>query len=292
MMAAAALEEGIIDENTAYYCPGFFQIKGRRVNCWKHSGHGHIGVVDSLAFSCDVFFYNVGLELGIDRLSAWANKMGLGQETGIDLPGEISGLIPTREWKAKLHADEPVWEQNWYPGDTVNVSIGQGSVSATPLQNAVMMACVSNGGWRVRPYLNQERGPKLSERILSDKTLEIVRRGLRKCVEKDDRAPTGTGKEAKIEGMVVLGKTGSAQIMALEEHAQYATEEDIPKAKRDHAWFVAAVLDREPPIALCVLVEHGHHGSSMAAPVARKVILAVYGEEDPPAVAVAQAETR
>ncbi len=292
MMAAAALEEGIIDENTRFYCPGFFQIngKGRRFHCWKHAGHGNIRVVDALAFSCDVFFYNVGLALGIDKLSAWAHKMGLGQKTGIDLPGEITGLIPTREWKARLRADEPVWERNWYPGDTVNVSIGQGSVSATPLQAAVMMACVTNGGWRVRPFLNQDRGPKLSERILSDRTLDIITRGMRKCVEKDDRAPTGTGKAAKIEGMAILGKTGSAQIMSLDEHKQYATEEDIPKYKRDHAWFVAGVIDREPRIALCILVEHGHHGSSSAAPLAKKVIRAFYGETGVPAMTTARAE--
>lgn len=289
MLATAALEEGVIKPETTFFCPGHFQIngQGRRWNCWKKGGHGSVNVVEALAFSCDVFFYNVGLKLGVDKISEWSRKMSLGRKTGIDLPAEVPGLIPDREWKAALNADKPVWEQNWYPGETVNLSIGQGSASTTPLQDAVMIACIVNGGYRVRPYLNRQRGPELSEKFISDRTLETVTKGLRLCVEKGPPAPTGTGHAVYIPGMAIIGKTGSAQIMALEHHKQFKTEEDIPYEFRDHAWFVAGVLDREPKIAVCVLVEHGHHGSSAAAPLAKQVIQFFY-EHEPTRTAVAR----
>ncbi|HOV76065.1 MAG TPA: penicillin-binding protein 2 [Candidatus Hydrogenedentes bacterium] len=282
MLATAALEEGVIDEHSTFYCPGFFQLPGvnRRWRCWNHSGHGAVNVVDALAFSCDVFFYNVGLKLGVDKIVEWSHKLGLGVKTGIDLPSEVEGLIPSREWKErqlkKLYPNNP-WEWKWYPGNTVNLAIGQGEAAATPLQCAVMMAAIINGGHRVRPYLNKAVGPHVSEPFIGAKALEIVRAGMRKCVEKEAPAPSGTGKAAKVPGMIVLGKTGSAQMVSLEQHKEYAKEEDIPYALRDHAWFVCGVLDREPKMAICILVEHGHHGSSAAAPLAKQVIEHFYG---------------
>ena len=281
MLASAALEEGVIDRNTTFYCPGSFKLNPNSHvwHCWKRHGHGTVSVVDALAFSCDVFFYNVGLKLGPNRISEWAHKMGLGRDSGIDLPVEVPGLIPDEAWKIRINEGKPEWEQRWYPGETVNLSIGQGSCATTPLQNAIMMACIVNDGYCVRPYLNEALGPHLSERILSDETLEIVRAGMRKCVEKGPPAPSGTGNRARIPGVEILGKTGSAQIMSLENHEQFATEEEIPYEWRDHAWFVAGVLDREPKIALCILVEHGHHGSSAAAPFAKDIIEFFYANE-------------
>lgn len=277
MMAAAALEEGKINDRTGHHCPGFYQLPGveRRWRCHVRYGHGHVNVYEALAYSCDVYFYNVGINLGIDKISEWAHRMGLGEPTGIDLPGEIPGIIPDKEWKARMNADKSVWEQRWYPGETVNLSIGQGGASTTPLQNAVMMACIVNGGYRVTPYLNASRPSERSEKILSDTTVESVRRGLQMCVDKMD-PPRGTGRRAHIPGMVVLGKTGTAQIMSLKHHEQYATAADIPYHKRDHAWFVAGVLDREPRISLCVLIEHGHQGGEVASPYAKDVITYFY----------------
>lgn len=277
LMAAAALEEGVIDESTTFYCPGKFRLdpNGRAWHCWRRSGHGSVSVVDALAFSCDVFFYNVGLQLGVDRMHDYATRAGLGTRTGIDLSGEAAGLIPSRAWREEkmmsVYPNEP-WNRRWFPGDTLNFSIGQGDTSTTPLQNAILMASIINGGYRVRPYLNRGLEPERSERLFSDRTIDLVRKGLRKCVEKGPPAPTGTGRAAQVEGFAVLGKTGSAQMVGLEHHEQYETEEDIPKQLRDHAWFVAGVLDREPAIAMCILIEHGHHGSSMAAPLAKEVI--------------------
>ncbi len=289
VMAAAALEEGIISAHSTHYCPGRFRLSPttRWWHCWRRSGHGHVDVDDALAFSCDVFFYNVGLDLGVDKIVEWSNKMGLGVHTGIDLPGEITGLIPSRDWKRELNKDKPVWEQNWYPGDTVNLSIGQGSAGTTPLQNAVMMALIVNGGYRVRPYLNEAIGPELSERILGDMALKHVIDGLRLCVTKGPPAPTGTGHAAYIKGYDILGKTGTAQVASLEQTQHYKEVDDIPYNLRHHAWFVAGVMDKEPKIALCVLVEHGHQGSSVAAPLARDVIEFFYERNEAPLMAQA-----
>ncbi|MBI2433017.1 MAG: penicillin-binding protein 2 [Candidatus Hydrogenedentes bacterium] len=279
MLASAALEEGVINESTTFTCGGSYQLGKRPWHCWSR-GHGSVNIVEALAFSCDVFFYNVGMKLGPDRMAEWAKKMGLGVSSGIDLAGEARGLIPTREWKAEFNKKQPVWEQRWQDYDTLNTSIGQGSVSVTPLQNAITMSCILNGGRRVRPYLNAGLGPSLSEPFISPKTLDIVTRGMRMCVEKH-KAPSGTGKEAYIEGFAILGKTGTAQFVGLDKHTKYANEEDIPKELRDHAWFIAGVTERTPKIALCILVEHGAHGSSAAAPLARQVIQYFYDHERP-----------
>jgi len=286
LLALAALEEGIITEDSSHFCPGHFRIdgKGRKWHCWRRVGHGHVAVREALAFSCDVFFYNVGLKLGVDKIVEWSHRLGLGIKTGIDLPGEIPALIPSREWKAKLFKHKPVWEQNWYPGDTVNLSIGQGSAGTTPLQNAVMMAAAINGGYRVRPYLNVELGPELHGEPLSQEAIRLVQEGMQICVEKRDHPPTGTGKQAYSEGFTIIGKTGSAQVVNLKHHEQFENEEDIPYEMREHAWFVAGVLDREPRIAMCILIEHGHHGSSAAAPLAKEVVEFFYRNDQQPEV--------
>ena len=286
LLASAALETGAIDENTSFSCPGFLQLEGveRKWHCWKRAGHGRVRIVDALAFSCDVFFYNVGLRLGVDNISKWSTMMGLGTKTGIDLPQEATGLIPSKEWKEATlrpkYPNEP-WEYRWYPGNTVNLAIGQGEAATTPLQIAVMMAAIVNGGRRVRPFVNQALGPEVSAPFLSEKTLKLVQEGLRKCVDKDPPAPTGTGNAAKIPGMVVIGKTGSAQMVGLDQYKKYEKEADIPYNLRDHAWFACGVLDREPRIAVCVLVEHGLHGSSAAAPLAKNVIEYFYSARAP-----------
>ena len=281
LLATAALEEGVINEKTTFFCPGHFRLDGvsRKWNCWKRQGHGTVSVVDALAFSCDVFFYNVGLRLGVDKIGEWAGKLGLGVESGIDLPQEVSGLIPSREWREaemkKIYPDNP-WEWRWYPGYTVNLAIGQGEACTTPLQNALMMAVIVNGGRHVRPYVNSAIGPKTSDPFISENTLRIVQAGTYKCVDKDPPAPTGTGNAAKVPGIALLGKTGSAQVVGLEQYEQYKNEEEIPYNLRDHAWFVAGVLDREPRLAICVLIEHGLHGSSAAAPYAGEIIRHFY----------------
>lgn len=286
LMAAMALEEGIIDKDTTFFCPGLFRLP--RVSkpwyCWKHSGHGSVNVVDALAFSCDVFFYNVGQRAGVEKIKEWSTKFGWGVKTGIDLPGEEPGIIPSLEWKKefarRLHPNDPT-EWNWFPGETINLSIGQGYLTATPLQSAVMMAAIMNGGRRVIPYINANAPKSPGKPFLKQQTLNIITEGLRKCVEKKAPAPTGTGKLSAIEGYAILGKTGTAQLVSRELQKGY-TDETIPKHLRDHAWFVCGVIDRDPKIAICILIERGHHGSSVAAPLGKEIIQFYYEslEED------------
>lgn len=295
LLATAALEEGIIKEDTHFSCGGSFQLGGGgwTWHCWQRHGHGTVGVVDALAFSCDVFFYNVGQRLGVDQISAWSKKLGLGQLTGIDLPKEVKGLIPDKEWRENLlrpkFPKEP-WKWRWYPGYTINLAIGQGEATTTPLQNAVLMSAIVNGGYRVTPHVNLNAKVPRSEKLISDKTLAIVQAGLRKCVEKD-KPPSGTGKAARVPGMAVLGKTGTAQMVSLAHHEQYKHEGDIPYNLRDHAWFVAGTLDQDPKIAMCILIEHGAHGSSAAAPLAKEVIEYFYAHHKPPELAVASQDS-
>lgn len=291
LLAIAALEEGLLDEDTTLFCPGHFQLteEGRLWRCWQRAGHRTVNVVDALAYSCDVFFYQIGLRLGVDRIHEWSQRLGLGMKTGIDLPGETAGLIPSQAWKqaftARLKPRER-WEQRWYDGDTLNMAIGQGAATTTPLQNALLMAVIVNGGHLVRPYLNQAAVPVVSEPLVSESTIRVVRSGLRKCVEKDTD-PTGTGHLVKIPGMTVLGKTGTSQVVSMHHYDKYEREEDIPHELRDHALFIAGVLDREPAIAVSVLVEHGLHGSKVAAPRARQLIEYYYSHQ-PDTVTVAR----
>ena len=276
MLATAALEEGIINEHSTFVCPGSFKINGagRAWHCHKRSGHGAVDVKEALTVSCDVFFYNVGIKLGIDKINEWSNRMGLGVKTGIDLPGEITGIVPSKEWKKKEFARKEKWYQDWYQGDTVNVSIGQGSMATTPLQNAVLMACIVNGGRRVRPFLNEAIGPELTEPFLSPHTISVIESAMRNCVEDQHH---GTGRKCMIPGFEILGKTGSAQVSTLIRHEEAGEETTLPYELRDHAWFIAAVMDHEPHIAICVFVAHGHHGATAAAPLAKEVIQYFYG---------------
>lgn len=196
--------------------------------------------------------------------------MGLGEWTGIDLPREEAGVLPWPEWKEAHSKAESPYDRRWQKGDTVNLAIGQGDCRLTPLQTAVLMAAIVNGGRRVRPYIDAEHEPEVSEPLFSPETLAIVREGMRKCVTKHDY-PSGTGRRADIEGMHVLGKTGTSQTVPASWYKDME-EIEIPYHWRDHAWFVAGVLDREPRIAVSVLFERGLHGSSGASPLAREVI--------------------
>ena len=208
--------------------------------------------------------------------------MGLGVKTGIDTTGEVAGLVPDKAWKeAYMRRVKPndSSEWRWYDGETVVLSIGQGSASITPLQTAVMMASIVNGGRLVQPHLNADRSRPASDVFISEANLALIQAGMRKCVEKET-FPTGTGKLAKIPGMVILGKTGSAQVVSIKAYEDLE-EEEIPYGNRDHAWFVAGVLDQDPPIAVAVLVEHGLHGSSAAAPLAKSVIEYFYSNVAP-----------
>lgn len=276
--AIAGLEEGVIDKNTILFCPGWYKYGNRVYRCWKHAGHGDINVVKALAESCDVFFYQVGQKLGIDRLSMYAIASGLGSPTGIDLDHESAGLIPTAEWKKRRIGID------WQGGETLSVAIGQGYDLATPLQMLDFIAAVANGGKIYKPLILKSVYSSEGSVILESKkqlvgklpvskqTLQIIKEGLWDVVNNRK----GTAWIAHVDGLDISGKTGTSQVVGRsKEHG--LSEEELAHELKSHAWFVAFAPSEDPKIAVSVIVEHGGHGSSAAAPIAREVIKTYFG---------------
>jgi penicillin-binding protein 2 len=261
--ALAALEEGVITPSSTFYCPGYLSIYNTVFRCHKASGHGVVDVHRALAGSCNVFFYQVGVRLEIDRIARYGRLMGLGQPTGVDLPFEGAGLIPSPEWKRRVQ------HTSWFAGETVSVAIGQGQVTVTPLQMARVAALVANGGRLVRPHLVRAVGGKPVPREppvavgLKPEVLAVVRQGMWAVVNQH-----GTAWRTELPGLDVCGKTGSAQVVA---HARLArggaTHSMIP-----HGWFIGFAPRDHPRIALAVMVEHGGSGGEAAVPVARQIL--------------------
>jgi len=261
--AAAALESGVVTKDRKIHCGGGIQFGNRFFGCWLRSGHGSLDVVDAISESCDTFFYNVGLELGIDRLAYYARLFGLGAKTGIDLPGEASGIMPDPKWKLETKKKE------WSVGDILSAVIGQGYVTTTPLQVAVMAAVIANGGFRVTPYVVDKlvspdgseiykHKPKIEKLPISDDVIELVKQGMIAAIE----SPKGTAHALTGYGLKIAGKTGTTQVVGRESK----------KHKEPHAWFVGFAPYDNPSILVAVIVEHGGHGSSGAAPIAAKVM--------------------
>ena len=278
--ALAGLSEGVITENTTFYCPGHYYFGRRLYRCWKHSGHGTVDIRRALTESCDVFFYQVGQRLGVDRLAAYAKKLGLGTRSGIELENEKVGIVPTKDWKRKR------FKEKWHEGETLSVAIGQGFNNMTPLQICLMTAAIANGGRIYQPQIVEmvkttdgeiieQLTPKLlSELSNRDKSyLHIVQDGLFGVVQ----GKRGTARNVRIEGLTVAGKTGTAQVVRLAVY-KGLKEQDIPYKYRDHAWFTCYAPADNPKIAVTVLVEHGLHGGSGAGPIAR-VMLKKYFEQ-------------
>ena len=275
LTAVAGLEEGLIDENTEFCCPGYYRFKGREYRCWKRGGHGCLSVVQAIAESCDVFFYQVGQAVGVDRLAWYAKAFGLGAPTGIQLANESSGLIPTADWKLK-RTGEP-----WQEGETLSLAIGQGFNLVTPLQMAGVVAAVATGGVRYQPQLlkrietaqgriTYQPEPVVIGRVpISPRTVELIRRGLWEVVHTDN----GTAKGARFFDLQISGKTGTAQVISRKEDEEPTEEEsEMADHLKAHAWFVAYAPSDAPRIAVAVVVENGEHGSSAATPIAREII--------------------
>ncbi|MEE8320171.1 MAG: penicillin-binding protein 2 [bacterium] len=266
--AAAALMENAIDPDEELFCPGFYRYGRRNYRDWKLGGHGKVNLFKGIVESCDVYFYQAGERTGIDALSNWAFDLGLGKTTGIDLPGELEGLIPTQEWKRSTK-HEP-----WFPGETLSASIGQGFVLVTPLQMVSLYSTVANRGLLLEPHvlsriedvtgaIVEERNPEIKRRsgVSQDAWSRIVE-ALVGVVENDK----GTGRGARLRDFAVAGKTGTAQVVRLEEW-RGKKEKEIPWELRDHAWFAAFAPYDDPEVAVAVIVEHGGHGSSAALPI-------------------------
>jgi penicillin-binding protein 2 len=297
VVALAALENQTVDPDQLRFCRGFFTLPGsrHRYRDWRPEGHGNVNMQEALAQSCDTYFYAVANALGIDKMSEMLGRFGLGRVTGIDIGGEKSGLLPTREWKQRAFS-RPA-DRVWFPGDTVNISIGQGYMLTTPLQLAHMVATISRRGKSYVPRLvTAVRDPKSG---ITRKLPPQVNGDLNGISQaRWDRAingmigvtspPRGTARgSAAGAAYKIAGKTGTAQVFSVGQTEKY-DEKTIEERLRDHALFVAFAPAEAPRIAIAVLVENGRSGSGTAAPVARKVMdayLVPGGTAAPPAPA-------
>lgn len=263
----AALQERVVKPHDRLYCDGGLNFGNRRFHCWKEEGHGEVDFYSALVRSCDVYFYQMGLRVGVDRLAHYAKALGLGAPTGIALPNEKRGLIPTAAWK------KHVFKEPWQEGETLSIAIGQGYDSVTPMQAAIMIAIVANGGKPLYPYLveslldpytgEEDRVDRKMEAksVFSEEALKLVQRGLVGVVSE----PGGTAHHLSALKVPMGGKTGTAQVVSLNAACGGSHCED-------HAWFVAFAPPEDPQIAVSVLVENGGHGSSAAAPLAGQLI--------------------
>jgi penicillin-binding protein 2 len=256
--AIAGLETHVIDDKTVVDCKGGISYGRWHFGCWKHSGHGPISLHRALVESCDVYFYDVGKLLGIDRIHEYATRFGLGRKTGIAVGAEKTGLIPDVQWKEKTK------KAPWYLGETFVNSIGQGYVLVTPIQLAVMMSAVSNGGEIYKPLILKDAKPVPQMNAgVSPQTLDTVKDALAGVVNE----PDGTARSARSEVTLIGGKTGTAQVVGIRKSSS-----NLPEKFRDHAWFVGFAPVEKPEIAASVLIEHGGHGGSAAAPIAKAAI--------------------
>jgi penicillin-binding protein 2 len=271
--AIAALEEKSIDLNTKSICPGYYKYGNRTYKCWRKGGHGEVGILESIEQSCDVFFYHVGEKVGVDTLAKYARGCGLARKTGIVLGNELKGLIPTSQWKLKRFG-EP-----WQGGENLSIAIGQGYDLVTPLQMAVLIAAVGNGGVLYQPqilkYVKNSNGNIFKKKVpviigslpASEETLRIVKKGLFNVVQ----GKKGTAKIVRLKGIEIAGKTGTAQVFSIKQ-GEDIDEDKLQYNLRDHAWFICYAPAVNPVIAVSVLIEHGRHGSSGAGPVAKAVV--------------------
>jgi penicillin-binding protein 2 len=284
-VALAALQEGVISSTSTFTCPGYFQFADRKYRCWKDQGHGSMAVERAIIESCDVFFYQTGLKLGVDRLAHNVTMFGLGERTGIGLQGEHPGLIPTSWWK-KQATGIP-----WQKGETISISIGQGFDLVTPLQMALGYAAIASNGILWDPYVVkriegsspneiEEIKPRLKRKIPIEQCwFDLVKKALSGVVED----PRGTGHLIRDPVVHIAGKTGTAQVVHVAQGANRKLLEKLTKSKdRDHAWFVGYAPASNARICVAALIEHGGHGASVAAPLVRKVIMAYLKNTEKP----------
>jgi len=254
--AIAALEEGVTDRKRKIYCSGSFELAGQVFTCWKETGHGSLSIVDAIAHSCNIYFYTLGKDLGIERFNKYMQTFGLGEKTGIDLPAEAVGTIPSAQWKQREV------KEIWFPGDTINLSIGQGYLLLTPLQVHNIITAITGEGEIFKLHLVKkvisadgktvkEIKPEIYRKLnFSPDTFKIVKEGLRQTILK------GTGWRANIKGLAVAGKTGTAQ---------------NPQGET-HAWFIGFAPYENPEVCITVFLENGGEGGEAAAPIARAML--------------------
>ncbi len=276
----AGLAAGVINPGSAKYCPGYYRLPGQshRYRCWRRGGHGTVALEQAVVQSCDVYFYGLAHDLGIERLKRFLGQFGFGARTGIDVAGELSGLVPSKEWK------EQARKQPWYPGETLIVGIGQGAFLATPLQLAAATATVANRGIFIQPRVaraSQVPGAGAAEELPAQSRQvqmgdahhwDQIIRSMTAVIE----SPRGTAKRIQTASYRIAGKTGTAQVFTVGQSESYNASR-VDKRMHDHALFIAFAPVEDPRIAVAVIVENGGHGGSVAAPVARQVMDAYLG---------------
>ncbi len=275
-MALGALDLGVAAEDTTFVCKGETRIYNHPFSCWREEGHGKIGFFDAIRDSCNIYFYNLGKEMGIDEIARYARMMGFGSRTGIDLPGEKTGLVPDPQWKIQAR-NEP-----WQLGETISVSIGQSFMLVTPIQITAHTALIANRGIRVTPHLfkslslNGKKNestfnPPVNQRVNMDMSVfEQVIQGMWEAVNKQ-----GTGWAANVSGFDVCGKTGSTQVISEdkseEPEAEIEEGEEEEEEVKTHSWFTGFAPRDNPEIVVTVIVEYGGMGGETAAPLARRL---------------------
>lgn len=278
-LAYGALAEGLVDPEQRVFCPGHATFYGRTFRCHKKEGHGWVDLRNAIKVSCDVYFYTLGRRLGIDRIAEISRDFGFGASTGIDLPFEKSGLVPSEEWaRQKRHA-------RWYPSETISVAIGQGPVLVTPLQIARALSCLVTGGRLPTPHLflasqDPRSGAPLRYQVetraglaLEPAKAAIVKDGMWAVVNE----PGGTAFSSRVPGLDIGGKTGTAQVIGREAVVRAGADK---KKLEDHAWFTGFATVEDPRLVVVVFVENGGHGGAVAAPLARQIFAKFFGKTD------------
>jgi penicillin-binding protein 2 len=269
IMATAMLESKVPPENFTAFCPGYGIFYGQMHKCWVFGkgGHGSVNLHSAIVHSCDVFFYNVGMRMGIDTIAKYAKMLGLGSKTGVDLPSEEAGLVPSEEWVQR------VYHHKWYAGSTISVAIGQGSVMVTPLQVAYVIGGIASGGIYKQPHLLKDAANVGEKRVqLSEDTVEQVTQGMYGVINEAG----GTGQSIRLQGIEFCGKSGSAQMMSYKA----ASRLGLGKGKND-GWFVGFAPRRNPEIVVAAVVEDtSEHGGTAAGPVVRDIVKAYYDKKN------------
>ena len=275
VVLAAALEAGVVSQSTRYECSGEFEFGNSTFHCWNDKGHGNVDSIQALERSCDVYFYQIALKTGINRIQDMARRLGLGLPTEVGFANEKTGIIPDRNWKMESRGTV------WTPGETVVAGIGQGFVLTTPLQLAVMTARIANRKYAVSPRLEAVSGsaeiPEFPPLKIAPEIIDVLHRGMRAVTA----GPLGTARKYDIDDEGMAGKTGTVQVKRItKEQREKGIIDNIdrPWKERDHALFVAFAPYKRPKYALSLVVEHGGSGSSMAAPIARDILSYVLAE--------------
>jgi len=271
-VALAALENGTVDYNTKFYCNGSKELGTSKFHCWAKDGHGKLNLTEAIEQSCDVYFYELGLKVGIDKIASMMKRLGLGQYYDVEIDDKSKGVVPNIEWKLKRDG------LKWSLGETLNASIGQGYILATPLQLTTMTSRIANAKFSITPSLIMNKDTKRFDPLkINPQHLDFIKKSMERVV--NGRNGTARNYQIGSKNIEMAGKTGTVQVVRISEAERekgLIKNEDRPWKKRDHALFVGYAPVSKPKYAISVVVEHGGSGSSVAAPIARDVFKYIF----------------